>query len=231
MQIKNAYIIVIRKLYNEFEEIEVQLGPNNLLEEEMPMEAEKKDTKTTEEELALYEKLRQRVSKLLGEVHEKINGETIGQAMDKATAELKEVGGHSKEAIGKAAESLKKDIASTAEHLKPKLDEAAEGSRKHFDDWVDKGGALWRDIAKEAEHLMEFSRDKGGAFLVNVTHGLSEWSEKMSQKMDKSLVYKTGEVTHGGEFSCLNCEGKIHLKHPGRIPPCPKCTKTEFHRS
>ena len=195
------------------------------------METEKKDTETTEEELAVYEKLRQRVSKLLGEVHEKINGETVGQAMDKATAELKEVGEHSKAAISKAAESLKKDVASTVEHLKPKLDKAAEGTKKQFDHWSDKGGALWRDIAREAEHLMEYSRDKGGAFLVNVTHGLSEWSAKTSQKLDRSLVYKTGEITHGGEFVCLNCEGKIHLKQPGRIPPCPKCTKTEFHRS
>jgi len=195
------------------------------------MENEKKDTGTTDEELAVYEKLRQRMSKLLGEAHEKINGKTVGHAMDKATTELKEMGGHSKEAIAKATQSLKKDIASTAEHLKPRLDQAAQGTKKHFDDLADKGGALWREIASESEHLMEYSRDKGGAFLVNVTHGLSEWSEKMSQKLDRSMVYKTGEVTHGGEFACLNCEGKIHLKHPGRIPPCPKCTKTEFHRT
>ena len=195
------------------------------------METEKNDTTTTEEELAAYEKLRQRMSKLLGEVHEKINAETVGHAMDKATAELKEMGDHSKEAIAKAAKSLKKDIASTAEHLKPKLDEAADGTRKQFDHWLDKGGALWREISSESEHLMEYSRDKGGAFLVNVSHGLSEWSEKMSQKLDRSMVYKTGEITHGGEFACLNCEAKIHLKHPGRIPPCPKCTKTEFHRT
>lgn len=195
------------------------------------METEKKDTETTAEELAVYEKLRQRVSKLLGEVHEKINGEAIGHAMDKATAELKELGGHSKEAIGNASKSLKKDIVSTAEHLKPKLDEATEGTKKQFDHWLDKGGALWHDIAREAEHIYEYSRDKGGAFLVNVTHGLSDWSEKASQKLDKSLLYKTGEITHGGEFVCTSCEGKIHLKHPGRIPPCPKCTKTEFRRT
>jgi uncharacterized protein YjbJ (UPF0337 family) len=195
------------------------------------METEKKDAETTEEELAVYEKLRQRVSKLLGEVHEKINGETVGHTMEKAVTDLKEVGGHSKEAIGKATESLKKDIASTAEHLKPKLDEAAEGTRKHFDDWVDKGGALWHDIAQEGEHVYEYSRDKGGAFLVNVAKGLSEWSQSMGEKIHTSLKYKTGEITHGGEFVCTNCEGIIHLKHPGRIPPCPKCTKTEFRRT
>jgi len=195
------------------------------------MATEKKQDQTTDEELAAYEKMRQRVSKIFGELHDKINGETISQAIDKATTELKEAGGHSMDAIGKASAALKKDIASTTEHIKPKVDEVAEEAKKQFDHWLDKGGALWHDIAQEAEHVYEFSRDKGGAFLVNVTRGLSEWGRATGEKLDTSLKYKTGEISHGGEFICTNCDGKIHLKHPGRIPPCPKCTKTEFRRS
>jgi len=195
------------------------------------METKKKQDKATEEELAVYEKLRQRVSKTFGELQDKINGESISKAIDKATTELKEVGGHSMETIGKASTALKKDIASTTEHIKPKVDEATEGARKQFDHWLDKGGALWHDIAREAEHVYEYSRDKGGAFLVNIAKGLGEWSKSMGEKMETSLKYKTGEITHGGEFVCTSCEGKIHLKQPGRIPPCPKCTKTEFRRS
>ncbi len=195
------------------------------------METDKKQDQAAGEELAAYEKLRQRVSKTFGELKDKINGETISQAIDKATTELKEVGGHSKESIGKASAALKKDIASTAEHLKPKVDEVKEGAKKQFDHWLGKGGALWHDIAQEAEHVYEYSRDKGGAFLVNVAKGLSEWSQSTGEKLHTSLKYKTGEITHGGEFVCTNCKGKIHLKHPGRIPPCPKCTKTEFRRS
>ena len=195
------------------------------------MATEKKQDQTTNEELAAYEKMRQRVSKTFGELHDKINGETISQAIDKATTELKEAGGHSMEAIGKASAALKKDIASTTEHLKPKVDEVTEEAKKQFDHWLDKGGALWHDIAQEAEHVYELSRDKSGAFLVNVTKGLSEWGQTVGEKLNISLKYKTGEISHGGEFICTNCDGKIHLKHPGRIPPCPKCTKTEFRRS
>jgi len=195
------------------------------------MATEKKQDQTTDEELAAYEKMRQRVSKTFGELHDRINGKTISQAIDKATTELKEAGGHSMEAIGKASAALKKDIASTTEHLKPKVDEVGEEAKKQFDHWLDKGGALWHDIAQEAEHVYEFSRDKGGAFLVNVTRGLSEWGRATGEKLDTSLKYKTGEISHGGEFICTNCDGKIHLKHPGRIPPCPKCTKTVFRRS
>jgi hypothetical protein len=80
-------------------------------------------------------------------------------------------------------------------------------------------------------HVYEYSRDKGGIFLVSIAKGLSEWSQNLGEKLDTSLKYKTGEITHGGEFVCTSCESKIHLKKPGRIPPCPKCTKTEFRRS
>ena len=195
------------------------------------METEKKQDQNTEEELAAYEKLRQRVSKAFGELQDKINVKTISQAIDKATSDLKEKGGHSLEAISKASAALKKDISSTTEQFMPKVDEATESTKKQFDHWLDKGGALWHDISQEAEHAYEFSRDKSMAFLANVAKGLSEWSQSMGKKLDTSMKYKTGEITHGGEFVCANCESKIHLKKPGRIPPCPKCSKTEFHRS
>ena len=73
--------------------------------------------------------------------------------------------------------------------------------------------------------------DKGGAFLVNVTKGLSEWSRNLSDRLDSSLVYKSGEVTHGGEFVCTACGADIKIKKAGRIPPCPKCSKAEFRRA
>ena len=191
------------------------------------METERKPTGNTEEELTAYEKLRQRVSKSFGELNEKINRESINQAVEKAIGDLKEMGEHSKESIAKAGETLKKDVASTADQLKPKVDKVTEPAREQFDSWLNKGGALWRDIANEAEYVMELSRDKGAAFVVNVTRGLREWSEKL----ETSLTYKSGEMTHGGEFVCTSCEGKIHLKKPGRIPPCPKCSNSEFRRS
>ena len=87
------------------------------------------------------------MSKIFGEFHDKINGEAISQAIDKATTELKEAGGHSKEVIGKASAALKKDIASTTEHLKPKMNEVTVEAKEQFDNWLDKGGALWHDIS------------------------------------------------------------------------------------
>jgi len=94
------------------------------------MTTEKKQNQVTDEELVAFEKMQQRVSKNLGELYDRINEETISQAIDKATTELKEAGEHSSEAISKASAALKKDIASTTKYLKPKLDQATEETKK-----------------------------------------------------------------------------------------------------
>lgn len=195
------------------------------------MDKGKKEDKAIEEELAAYEKLRQRLSKTLGELNEKINTESVSSAMEKAMAELKEMGQYSKDVLSRAGAALKKDIASTVSQIKPKVDEDIKERRQDFSRWRNKGGALWREISNEAEYLKEFSVDKGGSFLLNVTRGLSEWTKSLSDRLDSSLSYKTGEVTHGGAFTCTNCGAELHLKKPGRIPPCPKCSKTAFRRS
>ena len=195
------------------------------------MKNEKEDKLAVEEELTVYEKLRQQVSKTFGELNEKLNPESVSQAVEKATADLKEAGGHSKEVIGRAADALQKDIVSSLRQLKPKVEEDLEETREHFNKLHNKGGALWREISTEAERLKEVSLDKGGAFLLNVTRGLGEWAQSLSEKLGSSLTYKTGEVTHGGTFSCTGCGAELNLKKPGRIPPCPKCSKTEFRRA
>lgn len=196
----------------------------------MTTEKEKQQD-TPEEELAVYEKLRLRISRILAEIQGQINGEVISQAMDKAADELKSMGEHTMESIATAMDSLKKDIATTSANIKPKIDAASEDTKKYFEHWRDKGGDLWKEFSNEADVRMELSRDKGAAFLFNVANGLSEWSQKFAQKLDASLTYKTGEISHGGEFTCENCGGTINMKKTGRIPPCPKCSKVKFRRA
>ena len=147
--------------------------------------------KTTEEieELAVYEKLRLRVSKMLGELQEKVNKDTIAQSMEKATNELKDVGEHSKEIIGKAKDAMNKDIATSSKYIS----NVSGDAKKHLDDWADKGGAFWNEIGKEVEYVMDLSRDKGGAFLLNMVNAVSGWSQNLGKSLDESLTYKTGE--------------------------------------
>ncbi len=191
---------------------------------------EQKQQEAREEELAVYEKFRRRVSRILGEIQGQINAEAVNRAMDKAAEELKGMGDSTREAVAKARESLKKDIASTGDYIRPKVDTVSGDAKKHFEQLRDRGGDLWQEFAAEAERLMQLSRDKGALFLFNVTSGLADWSQSFAEKLGASLTYKTGEITHGGKFICENCSFTIQLKKTGRIPPCPKCSKTEFRR-
>ncbi len=43
-------------------------------------------------------------------------------------------------------------------------------------------------------------------------------------------IYKTGEVTGPGALICDECGEVLHFHRAGRIPPCPKCHKTSYHR-
>ena len=43
-----------------------------------------------------------------------------------------------------------------------------------------------------------------------------------------SKVYKTGEKPGSGRYACTNCGTEITLNEYDKMPPCPKCTNTEF---
>lgn len=45
--------------------------------------------------------------------------------------------------------------------------------------------------------------------------------------MKKSIV-KTGEKPGRGVYCCTNCDTKINLDANDKMPPCPKCTNSEF---
>ena len=152
------------------------------------MATENMEHLTNDEELDAYQKMRQRVSKTFSDLQGRLNVENINQAIDKTITELKETGEHSMEVINKASAALKKDIASTTNSLKPKVTDFTEEAKTQFNNLLDKGGALWHDIVQEAEHVQEYSRDKGGAFLSNVIRGLSEWGKIFSEKPDSCFL-------------------------------------------
>lgn len=41
-------------------------------------------------------------------------------------------------------------------------------------------------------------------------------------------VYKTGQKPGSGSYICTNCHTRICLDASDKMPPCPKCTNTEF---
>ena len=43
-------------------------------------------------------------------------------------------------------------------------------------------------------------------------------------------VVRTGEKPGRGKYACTNCETCVVLDEDDKLPPCPKCTNSEFTR-
>ncbi len=106
--------------------------------------------------------------------------------------------------------------------------------------------ASWvkRDLSEAASYLSETGRDLRdwlGFETTLVESGLFDFLLKAADKTTISLLemkeaaeqastYHTGEITGPGTLVCDNCSEKLHFHRTGRIPPCPKCHGTTFHR-
>ncbi len=53
---------------------------------------------------------------------------------------------------------------------------------------------------------------------------------RMKENAHKPYDYHTGEIAGFGTLICDECGEKLHFHNAGKIPPCPKCHKTSFHR-
>ncbi len=53
---------------------------------------------------------------------------------------------------------------------------------------------------------------------------------RIKEAADEAGVVNTGQVTAPGTLICANCQAQMTLKSIGRVPPCPRCHKTQFSR-
>ena len=81
------------------------------------------------------------------------------------------------------------------------------------------------------EHFKPSSVKVGFYNLVSYLSSHSaELFDSMADWADKEVLVHTGEVTGPSTLSCESCNAELHFKESGRVPPCPKCHKTEFRR-
>ena len=128
----------------------------------------------------------------------------IDEAKEKAV-ELEEL---SREEAEKVAQWLKRDLADAGEYL-------SETGRE-LKDWL---GFETRLIESELLDLMMQAADK-------TTLELMEFKERLAE----ASAYHTGEITGPGTLVCDECGEVLHFHKVSRIPPCPKCHGTRFHR-
>jgi len=127
--------------------------------------------------------------------------EIAKKAMDKARKKLTEAGQFTEEKGEKLKEFLENDLARVAQ-----------------------------GISKGAKEKLNPSRLGTGALasMSKLLHKTSEALSHFAEKADSSLTCKSGEITSAGKLVCKACGHAMNFKKTGRIPPCPKCHKTEF---
>ncbi len=129
---------------------------------------------------------------------------TFEEALKKAKEELSAAGEFSREHADRVGEYVRRDLMETARKAGETVKKAVDPQR----------------LAAGAQST--FSRILGSA-----AGTLAEFAERS----EKSLEYKTGEITSPGTLTCKGCSAEMHMTKTTRIPPCPKCHKTLFRKS
>lgn len=156
---------------------------------------------------AAYEKMYERAAQNLHSTEKKsaqLLHKLIDEAKDKAV-ELKEL---SEEDAAKLADWLKRDLDDTVNYLSE--------TGLELKDWLGFETTLLESAMLD---LLLKSADKTTVELLT-----------MKDYARQPHAYHTGEITGPGTLVCDQCEEKLHFHRAGKIPPCPKCHATTFHR-
>ena len=139
---------------------------------------------------------------------EKKRGPALHTFIDKAKAKAIELEELTEEEAAHIAEYLKRDLADAAFYI-------SEQGRE-IRDWLDFEDSL---IATE---LLDMFLQAADPTTVEMN--------ALKLELIAQSTYKTGEITGPGALVCDACGEVLHFHKAGRIPPCPKCHETTYHR-
>ena len=154
-----------------------------------------------------YEKILKRAAKHFQHAEEKslqLLHRLIDDARDEAIT-LKEM---TKDDAHQVADYLKRDLSHATRYM-------AESGRE-FKDWFG-----FETLMVEAE-LLDLLFKAADPTIVE----LSEFRETLEQLATRH----TGQITAPGTLVCDQCGEKLHFHRIAKVPPCPKCHGTVFHR-
>jgi len=154
-----------------------------------------------------YESMYENTAKEFHKAEEKTTPVLHG-LIDKAKQEVIEAEKISQQDADKLAEYLKRDLADFINHLSQ--------TGKELKDW----------LGFEATFLETELFD----YLLNAADPTTVELTKLKLETTPAPVYHTGEITSPGTLICDHCGEKLHFYKTGKIPPCPKCKTTDFHR-
>jgi hypothetical protein len=139
---------------------------------------------------------------------------------------------------------LKDSGVSLQRILEDARDKAVELDELTEDDAVKLVAWLKRDLQDALGYLSETGHEIKDWLGFETTMLESELFYMLLDVADKTTVelqqfkenaehpeYHTGEISGPGTLTCDECGEKLHFYKAGKIPPCPKCHATVFHRS
>ncbi len=158
----------------------------------------------------------------LGEVYEKLYENIvkgIRNAEEKSTAALHKIIEDARDTAVELGEVSKEEAEKLGDYLKRDLSDVIEHASKT-------GGELKDWLGFETTLLETEILDK----LLDVADPTTVELFKLKLESRPTPTYHTGEITGPGTLTCDKCGEKIHFYRAGKIPPCPKCHETLFHR-
>ena len=156
---------------------------------------------------AVYETMYEHVAENLHKAKDK-TGPLIHQLVDEAKEKAKEIEEVTEEDVEKLGAWLKRDLDDVLSYLSE--------TEYAVKDWLGFETSL---IKNAMIRMMLEAADKTTVELL-----------RMKENAHKPYVYRTGEIAGFGTLICDECGEKLHFHKAGKIPPCPKCHKTSFHR-
>lgn len=156
---------------------------------------------------AAYEKMYERAVQGFHKSEEKTTG-LLHKLIDDARDTAVELGEVSREDAEKLSTYVKRDLNDTLAYLSE--------TGRDLKDWLG-----FETIVLEAGFLEMLKEAADPTTLALL---------KLKQDAQLASIYQTGEITGPGTLVCDACGENLHFHKTGRIPPCPKCHKTSFHR-
>ncbi len=145
-----------------------------------------------------------------------------------------------KEFISDLGREAQPRLEKATRYAQEKAVELGELTREEADDIAK---YLRRDIHDAATFLGEHGDEIKDWLRLDLLLIENKLLDMFSQVVDKTRLeldqialqadaqgWHTGQIAGIGTLQCLNCAEEIHFHKTGRIPPCPKCSHTEFTR-
>ena len=156
---------------------------------------------------AAYETMYEHVAENLHKAKDK-TGPLIHQLVDDAKEKAKEIEEVTEEDAEKLTAWLKRDLDDVTNYLSE--------TGYAVKDWLGFETSLIKNVMIR---MMLEAADKTTVELL-----------RMKENAHKPYDYHTGEIAGFGTLICDECGEKLHFHKAGKIPPCPRCHKTSFHR-